>query len=38
MKTRPVCSVAGCERPHSGRGYCPMHYQRWLRGGVENLG
>ncbi|MER5750632.1 HNH endonuclease [Streptomyces sp. NPDC002088] len=24
-----TCSVPACERPHYGRGYCNLHYQRW---------
>jgi hypothetical protein len=27
------CSIDGCERPHYGRGWCAMHYTRWLRHG-----
>lgn len=26
---RRPCSVANCERPHSAKGYCRMHYRRW---------
>lgn len=28
-----TCSVENCERPHQGRGYCNMHYQRWFKHG-----
>ena len=31
--TGRVCDVDGCERPHEGRGWCHMHYQRVLRTG-----
>lgn len=27
------CSIAGCDRPHKGKGYCNLHYQRWLAHG-----
>ena len=27
------CSVAGCERPAKGRGWCGMHFMRWWRHG-----
>jgi hypothetical protein len=27
------CSVLGCDRPVKGRGWCSMHYARWLRHG-----
>lgn len=23
------CSISGCEKPHSGRGYCQQHYMKW---------
>ncbi|WP_412775249.1 HNH endonuclease [Streptomyces violaceus] len=29
METR-LCDIDECSRPHKGRGYCNMHYQRWL--------
>lgn len=30
------CSVDGCERPHYGKGYCALHYQRmWRNGNLE---
>jgi hypothetical protein len=28
-----VCSIEGCERPHSSRGYCEAHYYRVRRTG-----
>ena len=27
------CSIDGCHRAHYARGWCGMHYKRWLRGG-----
>lgn len=24
-----ICSVSGCEKPVSARGWCSMHYERW---------
>ncbi|MEU9962207.1 HNH endonuclease [Streptomyces sp. NPDC050982] len=29
MATR-LCQIEECSRPHKGRGYCNLHYQRWL--------
>lgn len=26
-----TCSVAGCDRPFSCKGFCRMHYKRWKR-------
>lgn len=31
--TQRTCSIEGCDRIHSGRGYCGPHYQRWHRYG-----
>lgn len=28
-----TCSVEDCEEPHSGRGFCARHYQKWHRYG-----
>ena len=30
---KPTCSISGCERPVSAKGYCGTHHSRWLRGG-----
>lgn len=30
---RGTCTVPGCGRPHQGRGYCSLHYQRLRRNG-----
>lgn len=29
----PLCSLAGCGRPSSARGWCMGHYKRWRRHG-----
>ncbi len=26
---KSTCSVDGCEKLHSARGWCHMHYMRW---------
>ena len=33
MADLKVCSVVGCGKLSFGRGYCSMHYYRWLRYG-----
>lgn len=33
-----TCTVEGCERTHSGLGYCAMHYSRWRRRGDPLVG
>ena len=30
------CSVPGCDRVHLARGWCSLHYQRWLRHGTTD--
>jgi hypothetical protein len=36
-KERP-CTVEGCERTdYKARGYCKMHYRRWLNHGDPNI-
>lgn len=32
-KTRGICSIEGCGRPHFGRTWCITHYQRWRKHG-----
>jgi len=27
------CTVEECDKPHSARGFCNIHYQRWLKYG-----
>lgn len=29
----PHCTIEGCHRPPYARGWCGMHYKRWLRSG-----
>lgn len=33
LKYRTDCEVDGCERKHSSRGYCAMHYRRFHNNG-----
>ena len=37
-RTRGGCAVDDCVRPHSAKGYCNLHYQRFLRWGDPNGG
>ncbi len=30
---KTTCSVTGCERPATRRGWCAKHYSRWMRHG-----
>jgi hypothetical protein len=32
-KSTKPCSVLGCSRHHEARGFCRMHYKRWLKRG-----
>lgn len=39
MATPRICSIPGCGKPHSSRGWCKMHHTRWLRrGSLERKG
>ncbi|WP_172751206.1 hypothetical protein [Ensifer sp. LCM 4579] len=31
--TRPSCSVPDCQEPHTAKGYCAKHYNRWKKYG-----
>jgi hypothetical protein len=31
------CSIDDCPFPHEARGWCVMHYTRWLRHGDPNI-
>lgn len=33
-----ICGFSGCDRPHSAKGWCNLHYQRFLRYGDPALG
>ena len=33
-KSNKVCKVEGCNKPHSAKGYCSMHYARIKRNGT----
>ena len=32
-RSKPTCSANGCNRETYARGWCSMHYQRWLKHG-----
>lgn len=34
---RGTCTVSGCVKPHSARGWCRAHYSRWQRGNDPTL-
>lgn len=34
MQTKKLCSVGGCARTASARGWCHTHYMRWRRNGT----
>lgn len=36
MSTRQ-CALPECREKHWGRGYCKMHYYRWLRNGDPRM-
>jgi hypothetical protein len=31
------CSIDGCEKKHKSRGFCKIHYERFMRNGVPEL-
>src|SRR5690625_1666276 len=31
--TKKTCSIVGCDKTHSARGWCWMHHNRWLKYG-----
>lgn len=33
MRTKSICSLSGCERPHSSHGYCAAHAERFRKFG-----
>lgn len=33
MADKPICSIHDCDKPAKTRGWCIMHYQRWLSHG-----
>lgn len=33
-----ICSIPGCNKPHSARGWCVRHYTRWRNHGDPLLG
>lgn len=37
MSTKRICSIQGCEKPARRRGWCDLHYARWLRNGDPNV-
>jgi hypothetical protein len=36
-RPRQTCGFEGCGRPHHGRGFCSLHYQRWRHYGDPNV-
>lgn len=32
-RVRGKCTIDGCDKPHSVKGFCRMHAQRWMRHG-----
>lgn len=32
-----ICDIDGCEKRHEARGWCHVHYARWLRNGHPTL-
>ena len=38
MRTRGICSIEGCGKPHKARGWCRGHYRRFCRHGTPTAG
>lgn len=36
-RQRPTCQYEGCTKPHDARGWCRLHYQRWMKTGSVEL-
>lgn len=34
---KPTCLIGGCERKHLARGFCSLHYRRWMQHGTTEL-
>ena len=32
-----TCTIDECEKPHSARGWCEMHYSRWRKNGSPHI-
>ena len=32
-----ICSIKGCDKFHSGRGFCNIHYMRWYRNNITKI-
>ena len=31
------CSIDGCDKPHTARGFCHRHYREFLRNGADRI-